>query len=345
MGSSKSANAVLAKVRAKYGRRLSDKDYTNLLSCKSVAEVVTYLKNNTYYETVLKKVNEREIHRGQLEVILRQKLYEDFYSLCLYTKGSGEYFAQFILQRDEIEQIIHFLTLLSSNSTDEYIFSMPEYFTKHTCINAASLARARDYDQFFASLVGTPYEQIMAEFRPKKGERINISKIEDKLYKYCYKNVYNSIEKYSSGAEKKALYDLFDSLIDYKNFVRVFRLKKYYKESPEVTVGFLFPYGTFKSKTVKKLCAAQTSAEVFEAVKDTSFGRNLSKIEYVYAGEIDKVGMFKVTKKNIHFSSFPLVVMLSYIFVMETEYRNIVSIIEGVRYKVDPSKIETLVIT
>ena len=71
----------------------------------------------------------------------------------------------------------------------------------------------------------------------------------------------------------------------------------------------------------------------------------MSKIEYVYAGEIDKVGMFKVTKKNIHFSSFPLVVMLSYIFVTETEYRNIVSIIEGVRYRVDPSKIETLVIT
>ena len=107
----------------------------------------------------------------------------------------------------------------------------------------------------------------------------------------------------------------------------------------------MFPYGTFNSKTLKKLCAAQTSAEVFEAVKDTSFGRNLSKIEYVYAGEIDKVGMFKVTKKNIHFSSFPLVVMLSYVFVMETEYSNIVSIIEGVRYKVDPSKIETLVIT
>lgn len=345
MASSKSANAVLAKVRAKYGKRLSEKDYANLMSCKSVAEVVTYLKNNTCYETVLRKVNEREIHRGRLEVILRQKLYEDFYSLCIYTKGSGDHFAQYIVQMDEIEQIIHFLTLMSSNSTDEYVYSMPEYFTKHTCINTASLARARDYDSFIASLVGTPYEQLMAEFRPKQGERVNISQVENKLYRYCYKKLYESIGEYSSGAEQKALYAMFNSIMDYLNFVRVFRLKKYYKESPEITMGYLFPYGTFNSRIIKKLCAASTSAEVFDAVKDTSFGRNLSKLEYVYAGEIDRVGMFKITRKNIHFSSYPLVVMLSYIFVMQTEYDNIVSIIEGVRYGVDPDKIKTLVIT
>lgn len=345
MASSKSANAVLAKARAKYGRKLTEKDYANLMSCTSVAEVVTYLKNNTYYGTVLAKVNEREIHRGRLEIILRQKLYEDFYSLCRYTNGSGEYFAQYIVQKDEIQQIIHFLTLMSSNSTDEYVYTMPDYFTKHTCINTNALARARDYESFFASLVGTPYEGLMAEFRPQFGERVNISKVENKLYRHCYKNLYDAIGKYSSGAEQKALYSMFDQIMDYLNFVRVFRLKKYYKETPELTSSYLFPYGTFSDKIIKKLCAANTSAEVFEAVKDTAFGRNLKKLEYVYAGEIDRVGIFKVTKKNIHFSSFPLVVMLSYVFVTETEYENIVSIIEGVRYNVEPDKIKTLVIT
>ena len=303
-----------------------------------------YLKNNTYYETVLAKVNEREIHRGRLEVILRQKLYDDFYSLCRYTNGSGEYFAQYIVQKDEIKQIIHFLTLMSSNSTDEYAYTMPEYFTKHTRINTASLARARDYESFFASLVGTPYEQLMAEFRPNADERINISKVENKLYRYCYTNLYNAIKEFSSGAEQKALYSMFDSIMDYLNFVRVFRLKKYYKESGDITKGYLFPYGTFKTKTINELCAANTSSEVFAAVSDTAFGRNLSRIKYVYAGEIDKIGIFNITRKNIHFSSFPLVVMLSYVFLTETEYNNIVSIIEGVRYSVDPDKIKTLII-
>ncbi len=345
MSSSKSANAVLAKVRAKYGKKLTDKDYSNLLSCKSVAEVVTYLKNNTYYESVLRKVNEREIHRGQLEMILKQKLFEDFYSLCRYTKGTGEYFAEFILQKDEIEQIIRFLTLLSTRSVYEYIFSMPDYFLKHTSVNFPALARANDYDSFFAALTGSPYETLMAEFRPRNGEKVNIAKVENKLYKYCYKNLYDSIDKYSSGAEQKALYSMFNSIVDYLNFVRVFRLKKYYKESAEITESFMFPYGTFSRKTIEKLCGAKSSSEVFDAVKNTSFGRSLSKFDYVYAGEIDNIGIFKLTRKNIHFSSFPLVVMLSYVFVMQTEYNNIVSIIEGVRYNIDASKIETIIIT
>lgn len=344
MSSSKAANAVLAKARAKYGRHLSDKDYTALLSCKSVSEVVAYLKNNTYYETVLRKVNERDIHRGRLEMLLKQKLFNDFYSLCLYTKGSGEHFAQYIVERTEIEQIVRFLTLLSSNSSDEYIFTMPTYFLSHTSINLTMLSKAVTYDQFFAALADSPYAELMAEFRPGKNGRVNIALAENKLYAYCYKNLYDSINKYSSGQEKKALLSMFNSIMDYLNFVRAFRLKKYYREQSDITEKFLFPYGTLSKKVIKKLCCASTSNEIFEAVGGTSFGRKLSKLKYVYAGEIDNLGLYSIAKKNIHFSSFPLVVMLSYIFVMETEYNNIVSIIEGVRYNVDSSKIKSIII-
>ncbi|MDE7389579.1 MAG: V-type ATPase subunit, partial [Lachnospiraceae bacterium] len=221
MGSSKAANAVLAKVRAKYGRRLTEKDYASLLSCQQVSEIVSYLKNNTYYSTVLAKVNEKEVHRGRLEVILKQKLFDDFYSLCLYTKGAGEHFSKYILEKNEIEQIIHFLTLLSSGSTDEYIFSMPTYFMSHTSLDLERLARATTYDQFYDAVAGSPYAEILAEFRPKASERINISHAEHKLYTNCYKNLYNSINKYTSGGERKALKEMFNSIMYYTNFVRV----------------------------------------------------------------------------------------------------------------------------
>lgn len=345
MGSSKAANAVLAKIRAKYGKRLTEKDYNSLLQCKSVSEVVSYLKNNTYYESVLSKVNEREIHRGRLENILMQQLFNDFYSLCLYTKGSGEHFSRYLVERNEIRQIIHILTLMSSDSTDEYVYTLPQYFVSHTSVNFALLSKAKTYEQFYSAIEDSPYAELLSEFKPMKGDRINLSLVENKLYEYCYGNLYESINKYSSGQERKDLLEMFNSIMDYINFVRVFRLKKYYHESPEITKSYLFPYGTLKRKTIDKLCQANTSAEVFEAVNGTSFGKKLNRLDYVYAGEIDNVGVYSITKKNIHFSSFPLVVMLSYIFVMETEYHNIVSIIEGVRYNVDPAKIKSIVIT
>ncbi|MBQ2604365.1 MAG: V-type ATPase subunit [Clostridia bacterium] len=345
MSSSKSANAVLAKARAKFGKRLTEKDYASLLSCGSVAEVVAYLKNNTYYSEVLKKINEREVHRGRLEQILKQKLFEDFSSLCIYVKGTGEYFAQFMTQKNDIEHIVHFLTLLSSNSSDEFIFSMPSYFMTHSQINIYSISKARTYDQFFDCFIGTPYDSVLAEFRPHNNEHVNIAEIENKLYKFCYKNLYNSISKYSSGKEREALFNMFDSIMDYMNFVRVYRLKQYYHAGADTTRRFMFPFGTFDSKTVDKLCEADSGKAVFDAVKSTKFGKSLEKLEYVYTGEIDNIGLYKTTLKNMYFSTYPLVVMLSYVFVMQTEYNNIVSIIEGVRYNVDSSKIKSIIIT
>lgn len=344
MSSSGSANAVLAKMRAKYGKRLSPKDYESLLACKSVAEIVAYLKNNTYYDTVLKTVNEREAHRGRLELILKQKLFDDFYSLCRYLKGTGEYFAEFIIQRDEIDQMIRFLTLLSSNSPQDYIFTMPMYFTKHTNVDLSALARARDTDQFFAVLHGTPYEKIAAPYRPKQGETVNIPELENALYRYCYDYLYNAIETKTSKGERKALLEMFDSIIDIMNFVRVFRLKKYYNESAETAKKFMFPYGTFSQQTIDKMIHAETGKEVFEAVADTKLGKNIAKMEYLYAGQIQEIGIFGITKKNIRFSTHPVVGMLSYVFVMQQEYSNIVSIIEGVRYGADLSQLRMIVI-
>ena len=51
-----------------------------------------------------------------------------------------------------------------------------------------------------------------------------------------------------------------------------------------------------------------------------------------------------ITKKNIRFSTHPVVGMLSYVFVMQQEYSNIVSIIEGVRYGADLSQLRMIVI-
>ena len=66
-----SSGAIPAKARAKYGRRLTSEDYNNLIHCKTVAEVANYLKSNTYYNDVLSQLNEHNIHRGQVELLLK----------------------------------------------------------------------------------------------------------------------------------------------------------------------------------------------------------------------------------------------------------------------------------
>ena len=62
-----SSNVILAKARAMYGRRLTRANYRELLECRTVSEVASYLKNQTSYGSILAGINESDIHRGQLK--------------------------------------------------------------------------------------------------------------------------------------------------------------------------------------------------------------------------------------------------------------------------------------
>ena len=55
--------AVMAKARAKYGKRLKDKDYQNLLACKSVAEIRTIQESilYSYQKDIAKHPHKNEI--------------------------------------------------------------------------------------------------------------------------------------------------------------------------------------------------------------------------------------------------------------------------------------------
>ena len=48
-----SSNVILAKARAMYGRRLTRANYRELLECRTVGEVASYLKNQTGYGSIL----------------------------------------------------------------------------------------------------------------------------------------------------------------------------------------------------------------------------------------------------------------------------------------------------
>ena len=337
--------AVLAKARAKNGRRLTERDYASLLACQSVAEVMVYLKSHTHYAAALAEVNERDVHRGRLEMLLRQNLFYEFDSLCRYDSSISSGFSRYVIENIEVEQIIRFLTLLNSNTTEKFIFQFPVYFAKHTEININKLASAKDYDEFLAALGSSPYYNILKTYKPNEKGHLPLSDIENKLYTYVYSNLNEQINKKTKGQERRELNTMFQTINDYNIFSRILRLKKYFNLSPEsVKNNLLTEYSSLSPKLIDRMCKAESSAEVFAIMQRTGEGRLIDKIGYTYASDISPRVRYKLAKKNIRFSNNPSVVMISYMFVYETELMNVISLIEGIRYKLDPKKIQSLLI-
>ena len=337
--------AVSAKARAKYGRFLTDRDYTSILACQSVAEVMVYLKSHTHFASVLSDVNERDVHRGRLEQMLRQYLFNEFDSLCRYDSSVSSGFSRYIVEKIETEQIIRFLVLLNSNSTEKFIFQFPAFLSKHTELDVNRLANAHGFDEFLDSLQHTSYYEILKGFTPDDKGRLPISDIENALYGRITKNVLELISKKTKGSERCELMSIFKTINDYSIFSRILRLKKYYHLSSEVIRANMMPeYSSLSPKLIDRMCQAQSSAEVFQIMQNTGSGRMIGKIGYKYAGDISPRVQYRLAKKNIRFSNNPSVVMVSFMFLSETELMNVISLIEGIRYRLDPKIIKSLII-
>ena len=71
MGNTQASNAILAKARAMYGRRLTARNYQELLNCRDLPDLISYLKTRTSYSEALQAANPATTHRAQLETLLR----------------------------------------------------------------------------------------------------------------------------------------------------------------------------------------------------------------------------------------------------------------------------------
>lgn len=337
--------AVLAKARSKYGRFLSDRDYASLLACQSVAEVMVYLKSHTHFASVLDEVNERDVHRGRLEQLLRQYLFNEFDSLCCYDSNVSEGFSRYVIERTEVDQIIRFLVLLNANATERFIFQFPNFLAKHSELDVYRLANAHDYNDFLEALRPTPYYDLLNPYKPDAKGILPVSDMENKLYQYILRDMMELINKKTRGSERRELKSMFMTMNDFSIFSRILRLKKYYHLPPDVIRANMLPeFSTLSPKLIDRMCEAETSAEVFQIMQSTRCGRMITKIGYNYASDITPRVQYKLAKKNIHFSNNPSVVMISFMFLSEIELMNVISLIEGIRYQLDQNTIQSLLI-
>ena len=339
MLSTLSSNAILAKARAMYGRRLTNEDYKELLACQTVSDVASYLKNHTAYNKTLAGINETMIHRGQLEARLKQKLFEDFASLCRYEISVGEHFSKYLISRSEIEQILHSIMFLSAGKPEEYLFVMPNYLNRHTHIDLTALSQIRSYDDLLDALSQTPYRKLLEPFKPIKGIPLDYTGIENTLYTYLFSNIFHIIDKYTHGETAKQLREIFNSYVDLVNYARIVRLKTSYNAGPDFIRNSLLPFGVLNPRIITEMIEADNEEQVTKIMSKTLIGKHSLKIAHKYVDEVPNRVKYLTCRHDIHFSTHPSVVLMSYAFTKEAELTDIITIVEGIRYKLPTEEI------
>ena len=339
------ANAMSAKAKAMFGERLKANDYQSLLQKKSVSEIAAYLKNNTYYKATLDGINETQIHRGQLELLVRMDLYNRLSRLMRYYSNKKTQFDLFIIAKIEIEQIIYTIRSLDTMERSALVGKLPLFIQERCSFDLMALSMAHSFDEVLEVLKDTPFRDIVATYKTARMEEIDFVGLEQALTKRYYEIVLNVIENEFSGELKKDLQRVILTRIELDNISKIYRLKKYFNASSEQIHSLITEkYVNFTKKQMDDIIDNIKADDIYDGLKKSYYGAFMDNKDFVYIEYHTKAITFNIQRKTINFSSNPDLIMLSYVLLSQNEIQNIIDIIEGVRYHIAPDKISELLI-
>lgn len=237
-----SETAILTKIRAMYGQRLTSEDYTELLHKQTVGDVAAYLKNETHYRDVLGKVQENQIHRMWLEQLIQMEIYRQYQRILSFHKGSGDFYS-YILRDIEIKILIQAIGLYYAGNevSQAAVASLPTYLEKRLSFDLISLAKAGDFGEMLKVLSRTDYERILRPFLPQGGGRPDLMACENALKTFYFDDLFRRIDRNFRGTVKKDLYTIFLTHLELLNVTTVLRMKRFSHYAPKEIQGQLLP--------------------------------------------------------------------------------------------------------
>ena len=339
------STAILVKTRAKFKNRLKNNDYEALLSCHTIPDIAAFLKSKTVYGPYLQSVQESAVHRGNLEMLLRRKIFDDFAALCRFERTIGEHYYKYLLLKAETDQIILYLRYFIAGTPEKYLFTLPDFFIKNSHIDFLALTQAKTFENVLKILENTRYYELLVPFIPSVNSAPDFTMIEAVLDRNLYNEASRIITKHFRGKTKDQLIKIFNIRGELDDIRKIYRAKKYYNVSDETVNALLNGRTEYLNKHKTEEIINGTAEDIIEVLNKTKYRNILSNMKFSFIDDMAARMLYDFCRRNLRFSRHPAVVMASALILSELEMENITNIIEGKRYGVKTEDIRVLLVS
>lgn len=339
------ADAIIAKAKCIYGKRLTKEDYNNLLHRGGVSGVVAYLKTTERYRSTFANVNETQIHRGQVEQLLSKELFELYRKLCRFMSAGKSSFCNYMIKELETKQIVSALTYIKAKAADEYIFEMPAYLMDYFCFDLMKLSRARDYRELLDVLVDTPYYKVLRPYLAGANADQNINECAVALYAWYIKWAFKAINREYKGTQAKALKEIFLRQADLSNITMCYRKKSLFNEDAEEIKKSLNSHHYLVTPAALDEILSQPDADVrLLALLKSKYLKNRIECDPQNLETAVRRYRYSFFKKQLSFCQNGTMALYSLMGLCEVERSNLQKIIESARYNRAPEETEKLLV-
>lgn len=326
-------SGIATKIRAMRAKLLKTEDYLALASMGTVMDIIAYLKDTKAYGTLLRQMDDSLYHRGNIEKILVQSLYDDYTRLYRFSNREQREFLKLYLRRYEVDLINHCLRIVFNHykMTFDLDYKKP-FFDKYSDINIDLLITSGDVNDLVENLKGTEYYDPLSRVRDSGA---------DGLFDYDLAlNLYYFSTMWKKGKHLLSKKDLavftrnLGMKIDLMNLQWIYRAKKYYYMlAPDIYTMLIPIQYRLPAETFKLLVEAPTVEEFFQILNDkTSYGKKYHFDEEHRVEEIveECLKQLYVTAYRNH--PYSMACLYTYLFLKEEEMNKITTVLECIRY-------------
>ena len=333
-----STNATVAKIRAMHGRMFTADSYRELMTKKSVPECAEYLSRTERYRGAFKDTDPNTIHRGYLEELLNKANFDDYIRLCEFQGLDSIPYYRFLISRREIQCILLMINNINSELENSYLNSLPGYMIRRSKVKLLELSRASTFDELVRILKGTPYYKPLSKIKADPDGKVDYTACELALRRDDFEKLIKYAEDDFIGSEERELKEIIYFEIDSTNIINAYRMKKYFGYSAERIKNSIITVSGRPNGRIQKYYELETPEQMLEWIENSKFGRCDRDTDIIETRIMQ--ARYKWLSHVLAGTTSAPVALYAFVRLCYIEEKNLVHIIEAIRYGADTSALE-----
>ena len=359
--------AVTAKCRCLYGNLLTARDYENLLKCREISDIASYLREKTAYGEFLEETDLKKINRNKLEYYIKKSMLSDYLKMYRFTSGGQRRFISLLMAKYEFEYILRvwrdFVLRNTENasgadradninntektektSDGDYVFNekfleIQAIYQNNPRIDLEALKNITTAEQFISAIKNTEYFYIFEKHINDDISK-NFTQIEAAVYDEYYKILYEGAGLFDKKSRDN-IREAISARADLINLCRIYRLAFNFNTPPEEITPMLVPLrGRLRPGDINALVnSADKDRFMAYCQENLYYGRKQDFRGYDSMSAYMNFYLYKYHKSKKNMSSSGFDVVARYFSLKEFELINLFYLTEGIRYKMPPEYI------
>ena len=336
MGNVMAYSGITTKVRAMSAKLLKEKDYDTIAGLGTVTEAIEYLKDKTAYAPYVERMDVSLYHRGNVEKILYQSLFDDYSRIFRFAGMEQKTFLKLYWKRYEVDLINYCLRIVFNHYEKPFDLEYKkEFFDRYSQISIDRLITSKNIDELVDNLRDTEYYGALARIRDSGAG--TLFDYDLALDLYYFSTMWKKGKRVLKGHEQKIFLKDYGMKIDLLNLQWIYRSKQYYHMTAADIYALLIPVNY---KLHKKDIAALVEAETmtaFESLLDrTYYGRRYEKLNSHTLEEMYSSIMKHVLSGESKADPYSVSTIYCYLYHKEHEIDRLTTVLECIRYSITP---------